>query len=87
MSGEMNFCKMTLRGQAFDVLQCGRKALDDIIRTNAIEGMEKIPLSGIDQDAGDEINTCDGSSQGQNAREEPPQQHSLEAASTERHYT
>ena len=36
MSGGMkiNMCKMTLRGQAFDALQCSQQVLDEIIRGN-----------------------------------------------------
>jgi hypothetical protein len=82
MSGGMGVAmqKMTLRGQAFDSLQCGKLVLDKLIKGGAIAGMESIPLSGIDQDADDEINTCDGRHKGRmraknhrsNRRSSPP---------------
>jgi hypothetical protein len=46
---KIDMCKMALRGQAFDALQCSQQVLDEIIRGNAIPGMKDTPLSGIDQ--------------------------------------
>jgi hypothetical protein len=54
--------------------------LDKLIKGGAIAGMESTPLSGIDQDADDEINTCDGRHKGRmraknhrsNRRSSPP---------------
>ena len=54
----VNICKMTLRGQAYDALQCSTRTLDALIRCDAIPGMEKIPLEGGDANADDEIATC-----------------------------
>jgi hypothetical protein len=59
-----NICKMTLRGQAYDALQCSTRTLGALIRCDAIPGMEKIPLEGGDANADDEIATCDGRHKG-----------------------